>query len=63
MLNNKPTRWISKRQRTLGTSNYGSESMSSRITTERILEVMFIIELLGMALDGPALKFDDRARS
>jgi hypothetical protein len=31
MLNNTPIRWISKRQKTLETSTYGSELVASRI--------------------------------
>jgi hypothetical protein len=39
MLNNTPIRWISKRQKTVETSTYESESLASRVTTELILEV------------------------
>jgi hypothetical protein len=39
MLNNTPIRWISKSQKTVETSTYGSELVSSRIATELILEV------------------------
>jgi hypothetical protein len=34
MLNNTPIRWISKRQKTVETSTYGSELVASRISTE-----------------------------
>jgi hypothetical protein len=37
MLSNMPIRWISKRQKTVKTSNYGSELVASRISTESIL--------------------------
>jgi hypothetical protein len=33
MLNNKPIRWISKRQKIVETSTYGSELVASRIAT------------------------------
>jgi hypothetical protein len=33
MLNNTPIRWISKRQKTVETSTYGSESVASRLAT------------------------------
>jgi hypothetical protein len=39
MLNNTPIIWISKRQKTVETSVYGSESVATRIATELILEV------------------------
>jgi hypothetical protein len=55
MLNNTPIRWISKRQKTVGASTYGSELVASRIATELILEIRYLLRSLGMALDGPAL--------
>jgi hypothetical protein len=39
MLNNTPIRWISKCQKTVETSTYGSEFTASRIATELILEI------------------------
>jgi hypothetical protein len=41
MLNNTPIRWVSKRQKTVVTSTYGSEVVASRIATELILEGYF----------------------
>jgi hypothetical protein len=38
MLNNTPIRWISKRQKTVETSTYGSELVASRVSTELILK-------------------------
>jgi hypothetical protein len=55
MLNNNPIRWVSKRQKTLETSTYGSELVASRIAMELILEVRYMIRSLGVALDGPEL--------
>jgi hypothetical protein len=59
MLNNTPIRWISKRQNTVETSTYGSESVASRISTELILEVRTMLRSLGVALDGIALMLGD----
>jgi hypothetical protein len=59
MLNNTPIRWISKRQKTVETSTYGSELMASRIVTELTLEVKNMLRSLGVALDGPALMLGD----
>jgi hypothetical protein len=59
MLNNTPIRWISKRQKTVETSTYGSESVVSRFATELILEIRYILRSLGVALDGPALMLGD----
>jgi hypothetical protein len=40
---------------TVETSIYGSELVASRIDTELIHEVQYMLRLLGMALDGSAL--------
>jgi hypothetical protein len=59
MLNNTPIGWISKRQKTVETSTYGSELVTSRVATESILEVRYMLRSLGVALDGPALMLGD----
>ena len=38
-LKNIPVRWVSKQQKTVETSTYGSELVGSRIATELILEI------------------------
>jgi hypothetical protein len=43
MLKNTPIRWISKRQKTLEASTYGSELVASRIATELILEISYML--------------------
>jgi hypothetical protein len=55
MLNNSPIRWISKFQKTVEIPTYGSELVASRVATELILEVRYMLRSLGVALDGPAL--------
>jgi hypothetical protein len=55
MLNNTPIRSISKRQKTVEISTYGSELVASRIATELFLEVRYMLRSLGVALDGPEL--------
>jgi hypothetical protein len=59
MLNNIPIRWISMHQKTVEISTYGSELVSSRVATELILEVRYMLRSLGVALDGPALMLGD----
>ena len=59
MINNTPVRWVSKRQKTVETSTYGSELVASRIATELILEVRFMLRSLGVDLDGPTLMLVD----
>jgi hypothetical protein len=41
------------------TSTYGSELVASRIATEIILEVRYMLQSLELALDGPALMLGD----
>jgi hypothetical protein len=50
MINNTPIRWISKRQKTVETSTKGSELVASRVATKLILEIRYMLRLLGVAL-------------
>jgi hypothetical protein len=59
MLNNTPIRWVSKRQKTVETSTYGSELVASRIATELIMEVRYMLRSLGVDLEGLALMLGD----
>jgi hypothetical protein len=59
MLGNTPIRWLSKRQKTVETSTYDSELAASRVATELIVEVRYMLRSLGVALDGPALMLRD----
>jgi hypothetical protein len=55
LLNNTPIRRVSKCQKAAETSTYGLELVVSRIATELILEAIFMMRSLGVALDGPTL--------
>jgi hypothetical protein len=59
ILNNKPIRWISKLQNSVKTSTYGSELVASKIAMELNLEVRYMLRILGVALDTPALMLGD----
>ena len=59
MLNNTPVRWVSKLQKTVETSTFGSELVPSRIATELILEIRFMLRSLGVDLDGPMSMLGD----
>jgi hypothetical protein len=59
MLNNSPDRWVSRPQKTVEISTNGSELVVSRIATELILEVIYMLRLLGVVLDGPTLMLGD----
>jgi hypothetical protein len=59
VLNNTPIIWISKSQKIADTSNYGLELLASRIATELILEVWYMIRSLGVVFHGAALMSGD----
>jgi hypothetical protein len=59
MLNNTPIRWISKRHKTVETSTFGSDLVASRIATELILEIRYMLRSLGVAFVGHALMLGD----
>jgi hypothetical protein len=59
MLNNTPIRCLSKLQKIVETLTYGSELVPSRIATEFIFEIRYMLQSLGLALDGPALILED----
>jgi hypothetical protein len=48
-----------KLQKTIETSIYSSELVASRIATEPILEVGFMLRSLAVDLDGPTLILGD----
>jgi hypothetical protein len=58
-LNNTPFRWVSKRQKTVETSTYGSELVAARVATELIMEIRYQLQMLGVPLDGPAMMLGD----
>jgi hypothetical protein len=59
MLLNTHIRWISKLQKTVETSTYGSDLLALRVATELILEIRYMLRSLGVALDGPELMLGD----
>ena len=59
LVNNTPVRWISKRQRTVETSTYGSELVAARTATELVMEMRYTLMMLGVPIDGPALMLGD----
>ena len=58
-INNTPVRWISKRQKTVETSTYGSELVAARIATELIMELRYNLRMMGVPIEGPALLLGD----
>jgi hypothetical protein len=58
-INNTPIRWISKCQKTVETSTYGSELVAARIAVDLIIEMVHSLRSLGVPIDGPALLLGD----
>ena len=58
-LNNTPIRVVCKRQKTVETSTYGSELVAARVATELVMEMRYMLRMLGVPLDGPALMLGD----
>jgi hypothetical protein len=54
-------RWYSKRQKTVETSTYGSELVAARIATDTIIELRYILRMVGVPIDGPALLLGDNS--
>ena len=52
---------LDTRQRTVETSTYGAELVAARIATDIIIEMRYILRMLGVPLDGPALLLGDNS--
>jgi hypothetical protein len=60
-INNTPMRWYWKRQKTVKTSTYGSKLVAARIATDTIIEIRYILRMVGVPIDGPALLLGDNS--
>jgi hypothetical protein len=52
-------RWYSKQQQTVKTATYGAQFVASTIATDMIIEMQYILHMLGVLVDGPALLLED----
>jgi len=59
LVNNTPLTWISKRQKTVETSTYGSELVAARIATDLIVEWRYKLRMLGVKLERTSLMVGD----
>jgi hypothetical protein len=59
--NNMPIEWVSKQQKTVETSTYGSELVASRIATDMIVEYRYKFRMLGIPIEGHTLLLGDNA--
>lgn len=51
LVNNTPVTWVSKRQKTVESSTYGSELVASRIAVEMIISLRYFLYMLGANLE------------
>ena len=51
LMNNTPLTWISKRQKTVETSTYGSELVAARIAVDLLVEWRYKLRMLGLNLE------------
>lgn len=59
MVNKTPIKWISKRQKTVETSTYGSELVASRVAVENVMAMRYYLRMLGVPIEGPTLMLGD----
>ena len=59
LINNTPVKWITKRQKTVETSTYGSELVAAKTAVELILEYCYILRMMGAQLEESALMLGD----
>src|SRR5210317_1487012 len=58
-VNRTLVKYISKRQKIVETSSYGSELVAARVATELAMEYRYALRMLGVELDGPCQMFGD----
>jgi len=54
-VNGTPIKWISKWQKTVESSTYGSKMVTTCIASKLILEIRYKLCMLGVPVDGPAM--------
>ena len=59
LINNTPIYWMSKRQKTVETSTYGSELVAARIAVDLLIEMRYKIRMLGVPLEDTSVMVGD----
>jgi hypothetical protein len=59
LLNQTPIYWFSKKQGSVETATYGSEFVAAKTATEQIMDLKYMLRMMGIPLDGPAWMFGD----
>jgi hypothetical protein len=58
-VNNTPLVWVSKRQKTVETSTYGSEMIAARIAIDLIIEMRYKLRMLGIKMEKQTMLLGD----
>jgi hypothetical protein len=59
LLNNTPLVWISKRQKTVESSTYGSELVAARVAIDLVIEMRYKLRMLGVKLERETMLVGD----
>jgi hypothetical protein len=59
LLNNTPVSWVSKRQKTVETSTYGSELVAARIAVDLLIEMRYKLRMLGIKVEESSVLVGD----
>lgn len=59
LINNTPIAWISKRQRTVETSTFGSEMIAARIAIDLVVEFRYKLRCLGLPVETRSELYGD----
>jgi hypothetical protein len=59
LINNTPIVWISKRQRTVETSTFGSEMIAARIAIDLLVEMRYKLRCLGIPVERRSILLGD----
>ena len=59
LLNNTPLVWVSKRQKTVEASTYGSEMIAARIAVELVIEMRYKLRMLGVVMEDRTMLVGD----
>ena len=59
LLNNTPVYWLSKRQKTVETSTYGSELVAARIAIDLLIEMRYKLRMLGIPVEDQSVLVGD----
>ena len=58
-LNMAPVMWLSKKQATIETSVFGSESVAMKVGVETLRGLRYKLRMMGVTIDGPSYVFGD----